>query len=237
MACISRKLFLHIFQCVIIAVFVLHLTPVPDSNAQTENEYQWSESAGSLTIFQPGDAIRIQIWELYPEERRNLNLSADYPINAEGFIIMPLVGEVKVKGLTSYELMQVLEQKYRVYLRNPYIYVRPLIRVTMQGAFNQPGSYRIDPQSSLWDLVAQAGGPTANCDLKKMSVERGGKRIIKRLLESFEEGYSLEEIGIESGDQIIAWPRRGFNIGFMIMLVNLFASVTLLYLRLRSGTW
>ena len=131
MACISRKLFLHIFQCVIIAVFVLHLTPVPDSSAQTENEYQWSESAGSLTIFQPGDAVRIQIWELFRQDPRDLNLSNDYAINTEGFIIMPLIGEVKVVGLTSYELMQVIEEKYRAYLRDPYIYVRPLIRLTM----------------------------------------------------------------------------------------------------------
>jgi polysaccharide export outer membrane protein len=207
------------------------------SHAQTTNQFQWSNSVRSLTIFQPGDAVRIQIWELYQEERRNLNLSGDYPINPEGYIIMPIVGEIRVKGLTVYELMQALEEKFTAYLRNPYIHVRPLIRITMQGSFNEPGAYRTDPQSSLWDLVALAGGPDQRCDLRKMRVERGGKVVIKNVLSSFEKGISLEEVGIESGDQIIAPPRGGLNLGFFIGIVNLFASITLLYLRLQSGHW
>jgi polysaccharide export outer membrane protein len=204
---------------------------------QTNFNFQWSESVKSLTIFQPGDAVQIQIWELYQEERRNLNLSGDYPINPEGYIIMPIIGQVKVKGLTVFELMQLLREKFMLYLKNPYICVRPLIRVTMQGAFNRPSSYRVDPSNSLWDLVDMAGGPAANCDLRRMWVERSGKVVIKSLLESFEKGYSLEEVGIESGDQIIAPARGRWNLGMLISVVNLLASIFLLILRLKSGIW
>ena len=232
----NRDLFI-VFQCVIITSLLLCMWYSPVSFAQEATNFQWSKSAKSLTIFQPGDAVRIQVWELYREERRDLNLSNDYPINPDGYIVMPLIGEVRVKGLTVYELMQALEVKLKAYLRNPYVNVRPLIRVTMQGAFNQPGSYRVDPQSSLWDLVALAGGPTANCNLEKMWTERGGKTIIKELLAAFEKGYSLEEVGIETGDQIIAPARRGLDLNFLIGIINLLASVVLLYLRLRTGTF
>ena len=227
-----------VFQCLTAILFLFAVHFSESSFAQSFNEVQWrSKSAKTLTIFQPGDAVRIQIWERYEEIPRNLNLSRDYPINPEGYIIMPLIGEVKVNGLTVYELMQLLEEKFKAYLKNPYVDVRPLIRVTMQGAFNRPGAYRVDPQSSLWDLVELAAGPRMDCDLKRMSVERGGKVVIKRLLNSFEKGYSLEEVGIETGDQIIV-PRRGnLDLGVILGMVNLATSVVLLYLRLRFGSW
>jgi polysaccharide export outer membrane protein len=195
----------------------------------------FSQSMQSLTIFQPGDAVQITVWELYQDERRDFNLNRAYSINPDGYIIMPIVGEIRVRGLTVYELIQTLEEKFSAYLRNPYIYVRPLIRLTLQGAFNKPGSYLVDPQSSLWEAVAMAGGPTGNCNLEKMRVERGGDIIIEEVLESFERGYSLEEVGIESGDQIIAQTRGAISFTFIISVVNLFASIVLLYLRLRTG--
>ena len=232
-----RSMFSVVFQCVIVVFMLSSILFFRNSAAQDVMENKWSKSAKSLTIFQPGDAVRIQIWELYLDDERNLNISADYPINPEGFIIMPLIGEVRVKGMTVFELMQSLEEKYAAYLRNLYIYITPLIRITMQGAFNQPGAYRIPPTSSFWDLVAAAGGPTANCDLPRMYVERGGKTVFEKLLYSFERGYSLEEIGIESGDQVIAPGRRGFNFMFFIHLFNLLTSITLLYLRMKSGQW
>lgn len=201
------------------------------------DSYQWTKTAGSLTIFQPGDAVRIQVWELYEGDRRSPNLSGDYPIHQDGSIIIPLVGQIVVKGLTVHELQEEMEERLKAYLRNPYVMIHPLIRVTMQGAFNRPGSYRVDPSKSLWDLVAAAGGPRADCDLRKMWVERGGKVVIDELLRSFEEGYSLEEVGIETGDQIIAPQRSRLEIGVIIGVVNLVASVVLLYLRLRTGSW
>ena len=229
--------FRFVFHCVILGFLIRVPSEQHVLLGQTTTDFQWSKSARSLTIFQPGDAVRILVWELFEEERRNFNLSADYPINPEGDIIMPLIGKIRVKGLTVYELMQTLETRLKEYLRNPYVSVRPLIRVTLQGAFNRPGSYRVDPSSSLWDLVAQAGGPTANCDLKKMRTERGGKTVIRELLGAFERGHSVEEIGIETGDQIIAPVRRGLDIGFLIGVINLLASIVLLYLRLRTGTF
>lgn len=201
---------------------------------QGGSDISWSKTAKSLAVFQPGDAVRIQVWELYQRENRNLPLSGDYPINPDGMIIMPFLGEIKVKGMTNYELMQLLKEKFSNYLNDPYIYVRPLIRITMQGAFNRPGAYRADPASSFWDLVQQAGGPETNCDLRKMRVERGGKVVIKKLLNSFEKGYSLDDVGIESGDQIIAPWRGGWDLGMLLGFVNFMATVALLLLRLRS---
>lgn len=233
----SEKITYHIvFQCFILVCFGIGISPPQFAISQTAADFQL-QTVKTLTIFQPGDAVRIQVWQLYQEERRDFGLSGDYPINPDGSIIMPLIGQVRVKGFTVFEVMQALEERLRQYIMNPYVLVRPLIRVTLQGTFNRPGAYRIDPESSLWDLVALAGGPGANCDLKRMWLERGGEKVNEKLLHSYEQGYSLEEIGIESGDQIIAPGRRGFDFGFFVGLFNLLASIMLLYLRLRTGTF
>lgn len=196
-----------------------------------------SKSAKSLTIFQPGDAVRIQIWELYEENQQNFNLGNDFPIDPEGYIVMPLLGEIRVRGLTVFELSQLIQEKLKEFMKSPYVLVRPLIRVTMHGAFGNPGSYLVDPASSLWTMVAAAGGPGAGCDLKRLYVERGGKTVINKLLDAFEKGVSLEEVGIESGDQIVAPTRSNFDLGMVIGIINLLASFMLLYLRLSTGTW
>jgi len=226
-----------VFQCFILIFLVLNLSSLQDALAQQKYQNRWPKTAESLTVFQPGDAVRITIWDLSTTQQTkwNINFNRNYPIDSEGFVILPLIGEIKVKGLTAFELIQRLEKEYEAYLERPYVYVRPLIRVTMQGAFNSPGSYYIDPASSLWELVRIAGGPTRGCDLNKMWVERGGEVVIKKLLDGFERGESLEEIGIESGDQIIAPQRGGINFMIVIQVINLFASLALLYLRLKRG--
>ena len=218
-------------------LFGLVLLGAGSLSAQTEPNYQWSKSVRSLTVFQPGDAVRIQIFELYDQRASDLHLSNDYPINPEGYIVMPLIGEVRVKGYTVYEVMQTLKEKFSEHLKNPYVYVRPLIRITMQGAFQEPGAYHVDPASSLWSVVELSGGPQNNCDLAKMHVRRGGEIVIEDVLRAFEKGISLEEVGIESGDQIIAPYRSGINLQLLMTIVNVFASIVLLYLRLREGTW
>ena len=234
MVTISHKILFTVFKRVVFVLLLLLMTLPMQLDGQSRTESRWIKSAKALTVFQPGDAVRIQVWELYQENERNIDLGGDYPIHPEGNIIMPLIGEVRVKDLTVYEVQQVLEEKLSQYLRNPHIYVQPLIRVTMQGAFNRPGSYRIPPTSSFWDLVAKAGGPGRDCDLRRMWVERGGEISLKNILNSFEKGMSLEEMGIESGDQIIAPNRRQWNLTVMLSFVNLAASFVLLYLRLKG---
>lgn len=205
--------------------------------AQVEPNYQWSKSVRSLTVFQPGDAVRIQILELYDQQARDLHLSDDYPINPEGYIVMPLIGEVKVKGYTVYEVMQILKEKLSEHLRNPYVYVRPLIRIIVRGAFFKPGAYHVDPAASLWSVVELAGGPQYDCNLQKMHVLRGGEMVIQDVLKEFEKGISLEEVGIESGDQVVGPRRSVITMTFLMTIINVFATVVLLYLRLRDGSW
>ena len=183
----------------------LMLLSVMSSQLAAQSMYY---SKHNTNVFKPGDGIRVRVWQLVVspngESSPASQLSGDYTIDGNGFALFPIIGKLKVTGMNPDRLTQLLTERYSPYLRDPIIYIEPLMRVILQGAFNQPGAYRIVPTGSLWELVELAGGPTTTCDLKKMRVERGGKVVMKNVLGQFERGYSIQDIGLRSGDQLIA---------------------------------
>ncbi len=190
-----------------------------------------------LTSFKPGDAIRLQIWQpwrITEGKAEILDLNGDYAVNNQGYTTLPLIGEIKVVGLNQRTLAVNLKDKYSPFIKDPYIMVTPLIRVTLQGSVNRPGAYLIPPTASLWEVVEMGNGPTQNAELKKMRSERGGRVVSKSLLRSFEKGYSLQEIGILSGDQIIIPGKNKFTYRDVLVLATFGLQVGLFYLRVSE---
>lgn len=191
--------------------------------------------AGSNNEFYPGDAVRITVIEIgRSTERVALNLNGDYKINSMGYIMLPLIGNVKVIGHDRVSLAKQLVELLSPYLKEPYITALPLIRVTLMGPFNKPGSYRISPESSLWELIEMAEGPQEHCDLNSIRVERGGRILLKNLLEQFERGHSLEDIGIKSGDQIIAKGESNFGFRDIMNYTYFIMTAISLYFSIRN---
>jgi len=102
---------------------------------------------------------------------------------------------------TPESLESYLREEYSSYLRNPIIQASPLIRVSVLGYVRDPGSYRVEPDRPLWDVIAMAGGPNDSGDITQMLVSRSAVVRNDNLLTAYEEGVSLREIGIQSGDQ------------------------------------
>lgn len=193
------------------------------------------QTKASANEFYPGDAVRISVIEIgRTSDRGTLNLSGDYKINSMGYIMLPLIGSVKVVGHDRHSLAKQLVELYSPYLKEPYITTLPLLRITLMGAFNKPGSYRVSPESSLWELIELAEGPKEDCDLNSIRVERGGKVLLKNLLEQFEKGYSLEDIGIQSGDQVIAKGKSNFGFREIMNYSYFFMTAISLYFSIKN---
>src|SRR6266513_2037417 len=73
----------------------------------------------------PGDVIRVWIW-------REQDYSGEFPVDARGTAVLPLLGEVRVPGKTAEQLADTLHEAYRKYLKNPSIQVTVLRRVSVQ---------------------------------------------------------------------------------------------------------
>lgn len=67
-----------------------------------------------------------------------------YLVNEAGYINFPVLGKMKVSGLTRTELLKTLEEKIGVYIKDPILNLRiNNFKVSVLGEVNAPGAYNI----------------------------------------------------------------------------------------------
>lgn len=132
-----------------------------DVNKELQQQLMVQASQASLADYRdykvgPEDLLVI---EVYGQEE----LKREVRVNGQGQISMPLVGVVKVEGLTTKEVEHRLMDLYgSQYLRNPQVTVEVKEffhqRVAVTGAVTKPGFYEIIGPRSLLEVLALAGG-------------------------------------------------------------------------------
>lgn len=126
-----------------------------------------------------GDKVRVTV---YNEK----DLSGDFDINDQGEIALPLIGQVKVQGLTIAQAEALFTERYgKDYLVNPRITVevlnyRPFF---ILGEVKNPGSYPYMNGMTVVNAVALAGGytPRANKDqirIKRANAPTAGETVV-----------------------------------------------------------
>jgi len=106
---------------------------------------------------EPADQLRISFY-LSPEFNQVLTVRPD------GNISMPVVGNVRVQGLTPKDLEKTLDQLYSKELKDPKATVRldksPGQVVYVQGQVGKPGTVRLLPGMTAVQAIAASGGLT-----------------------------------------------------------------------------
>lgn len=70
-----------------------------------------------------------------------------YLVDKNGNIEFPVLGKLKVGGLSRTEVLQSLKSKIEVYIKNPIINMRIMnFKVSLQGEVNLPGTYAINSE-------------------------------------------------------------------------------------------
>jgi polysaccharide biosynthesis/export protein len=114
----------------------------------------------SVASIGPGDQVRIEVFG-------NEDLSATVNVAENGSIQVPLVGLMNVGGQAPAEAARRIELalKEGLYLTNPQVtlsVVQVFVqRVTVQGEVAAPGRFPIESDTTIFDLMALAGGVTA----------------------------------------------------------------------------
>lgn len=189
--------------------------------------------------FYPGDAVRIVVWPKPGSDKTTVEktgIANDYLIDRRGNIFLPLIGDVKVVGLRRDELANVVAERYREFTTGVLYVCKPLIRITVLGAINRPGSYLVEESNSLWQVIDEAGGPAPIADLNKMFIRRGDRIVADKLLAKYESAYSLQEIGVRSGDQLYVAQRSGFHFKTILDYGSFFISAIVLYFQVKRET-
>jgi polysaccharide export outer membrane protein len=136
-------------------------TPAPNPNKDLQHQLTLQATQTSLASFKdyqvgPEDQL---IVEIFGQD----NLNRTLRVNGQGEIAMPLVGVIKVAGLTPQEIERRLMALYDArFLVNPQITVVVKEfrhqRVAVTGAVDKPGSYEIIGPRTLLEVLSLAGG-------------------------------------------------------------------------------
>jgi len=104
----------------------------------------------------PEDLIEISVFE---EEKLNKTVR----VSSQGNISLPLLGILRVKGLTSNELeREIRELLAEKYLQNPHVgvFIKEYRsqRISVMGAVEKPGPYDVTGQKTILSILGMAGG-------------------------------------------------------------------------------
>ena len=152
------------------------------------------------------DVLKITVYD-------HADLTTIARVSGEGIIILPLIGEIKVSGLSTSQI----SQKVTNLLADGYI-VDPHVSVfveefksrktTIMGQVNKPGIYALSGNTTFLELLSRAGGLTK---------EAGDKAIVKRkiakpvkqesiltidLKKLIEEGDTSSDVLLMDGDNV-----------------------------------
>lgn len=133
-------------------------------------------------VLEPDDKITVSVWghdELgvgssFSVYDANLESGHFLTIDLRGEITLPLIGRVKIAGLTCRESDLYLGQLYTQYVKNPIVRLRVLNHtVTVLGEVKSPGNYPIERQrQTLIETLGDAGGFTDYADKGELLILR-----------------------------------------------------------------
>ena len=101
-----------------------------------------------------------------------------YPVEPDGMVNLPAIGKVALAGLTRKEAAFKVQEIYsKKLLKDPIIELSIVnLKVTLIGEFGKQGNYFLEKDNtSLIDIIGEAGGITKTADPKTLKIIRGDR--------------------------------------------------------------
>ena len=154
----------------------------------------------------PGDAIRVNVFQ-------NPDLSLETRVAENGTISFPLIGTVKVGGLTLSAAEKLIAQKLQSgnFVKKPQVNISLTevrgSQVAVLGLVNKPGRFPLEVSNTrLSDMLALAGGvtPEAGGGTAVVTGTRDGKQIRKEvdIATLFGDETGQKDVTLKNGDVI-----------------------------------
>ncbi|HKY08340.1 MAG TPA: polysaccharide biosynthesis/export family protein [Candidatus Binatia bacterium] len=124
-----------------------------------------AQSSGSPLDYRigPEDLLQVTIFNIPEQDARATPRMVMLRVSQQGVIVVPLAGEVNVKGKTVSDVQSELAKRYSKYIKNPQIGVMVTEyrqRVSVMGAVQKPGVFELTGPKTVMDMLALAGGVT-----------------------------------------------------------------------------
>lgn len=123
----------------------------------------------------PEDILRIEVF-------RDAEMSRPVNVRPDGKITLPLVGDLQAEGLTPERLTVQLKEALSQYMNNPEVTISVIAinskSFTVTGKVNHPGRIPLVTPIRVFDALGMSGGFQDFANTKKITIVRGGQRLI-----------------------------------------------------------
>ncbi len=188
------------------------------NNIRPENLVEQKEILIKKTIqkeyqISPSDILKISVYQ-------EKDLDRTVRVSQSGDISYPLIGKIKIAGLTVSEAEKKIADLFRKdYLINPHVNIfieeYHARKIFILGAVNKPGSYDLPLQKSftILEAISLAGGFTKLAAVDKtkiVRIENGvEKNVVVKITDITKKGDKSKDV-ILKPDDIIVIPETFF---------------------------
>jgi len=174
--------------------------------------------------FKVDDVVSINVSTLDPQASMPFNLTKginetgiraeqlDYIVDKSGNIDFPVIGQVKIAGLTAEKAKELLKEKLGNYLKNPIINIRLMnFTVTILGEVNSPGTYPvIGEQITILEALGLANDLTIKGKRENILVIRDfdGTKIYHRIDLTSMESLDSPVFYLTQNDVVYVEPNK-----------------------------
>jgi polysaccharide export outer membrane protein len=158
-----------------------------------------------------------------------------YMIEGDGFVKLPLLGRVELKGMTVKEAEKFLEEKYAAYYNKPFLILRVLNRkvLVFKGEGGSANVVQLtDDNMSLIDAIAVTGGLAVTGKAYNIKLIRGDPKnpqVYKFDLSTI-EGMKQSDLQLQANDIIYIEPTRNIAESLLVKIspfIGLLTTITL----------
>ena len=156
----------------------------------------------------PGDVLQINVPGLidtYGSAEKTQNFQG-FRVSSSGNIVLPLVGAVKVAGLTSEEIQTVLVRELKTYIKKPIVTIeirefksQPLY---LLGQFNEPGLHFLDRPTSLLHGISMGKGLQDKANLRGARLLRAERLMPVDIYHLLYNNDLRQNVQLRAGDTI-----------------------------------
>ena len=170
-------------------------------------ERKTAAANGSALVIGPGDELEVTVYGA-PD------LSGRARVSADGNVSMPLIGYVRIAGLSSSEAEEAIEAVLRQnnVVNNPQVsvYVKEYTSsgISVAGEVAKPGFYSAVGPHRLFDVLQAAGGPTDRAANKVVISHRDQKDATTLSISKNPAEMTASNVELQPGDTVVV-PKAG----------------------------
>lgn len=216
------------------SIFIILLAVLLLSSCASKEDVVYFQNTGTFeTIvdknsftpkFKVDDLINIHISTLDPEASVPFNLfrgaseggirpeQVDYLVDQDGEIDFPVIGKLKISGLSSEEVRVLLRKELIDYLKDPIINIRlQNFSVTILGEVRRPGTYPVNGERiTILEAIGLAGDLTIKAVRENVMVIRDfdGTKVYTRIDMTKKEAMSSPVYYLTQNDVVYVEPNQ-----------------------------